>query len=326
MRRSSSKLITRARSVRNMGKVPFKFKFDLLVETVEKLAASGDVVVVWERSNNKADATKAAKIDRTTRKATFANERITSEITLFKTQPSERKFQDKVVKLAIKANNIDGKTLGKIHLNLADYAEVPSGSKRISAELTNGSTLIASIQCVFLSMGKTAPGKAGGKSEASDSGDELADDMDSDSRRGAIDDTPSSFLKNKLKLNQAHSKKTSGRLEKRCKDDENNWDASNGTDGGTIDRLKKENARLKKQIEESSCSSDGKLSDENKKLKIEIRDLQTALSREPVYADVVRELKEAKMALAFLHLEKEKVLLELMKYQRGELSPSKTSR
>lgn len=325
MRRSSSKLITRARSVRNMGKVPFKFKFDLLVETVEKLAASGDVVVVWERSNNKAEVTKPAKIDRATRKASFANERVTSDITLFKTQPSEKKFQDKVIKLAIKANNIEGKTLGKIHLNLADYAEVPSGSKRISAELTNGSTLIASIQCVFLSMGKTVPGKTGTKSENSDSGDEASCDMEAETKKGGSEDAPGSFLKNKLKLTRAHSKKTISRQEKRGKDDENNGDASNGAEGGMVERLKKENARLKKQMEESSFSGDDKISDENKKLKTEVRDLKTALSREPVYADVVRQLKEAKMALAFLHLEKEKVLLELMKYQRGELSPSKTS-
>lgn len=307
-----------------MGKVPFKFKFDLLVETVEKLAASGDVVVVWERSNNKAEVTKAAKIDRTTRKASFANERITTEITLFKTQPSERKFQDKVIKLAIKANAIDGKTLGKIHLNLADYAEVPSGSKRISAELTNGSTLIASIQCVFLSMGKTAPGKAGGKSENSDSGDDISEDMETDARKLGGEDAPASFLKNKLKLNRTASKKCIGRQDKRGRDDENNGDASNGADNAIIDRLKKDNARLKKQLDESGASGEGKLAEENKKLRTEVRDLRDALSREPVYSDVVRELKEAKMALAFLHLEKEKVLLELMKYQRGELKPRKS--
>lgn len=309
-----------------MGKVPFKFKFDLLVETVEKLAASGDVVVVWERSNNKAEVTKPAKIDRTTRKASFANERITTEITLFKTQPSERKFQDKVIKLAVKANTIDGKTLGKIHLNLADYAEVPSGSKRISAELTNGSTLIASIQCVFLSMGKTAPGKAGGKSENSDSGDDISEDMETDAKKLGGEDAPASFLKNKLKLNRAVSKKCIGRQEKRGKDDENNGDTANAADGAIVERLKKENARLKKQVEEYGGSSDSKFVEENKKLKTEIRDLQTALAREPVYADVVRELKEAKMALAFLHLEKETVSLELMKFHRGELHATRVSR
>lgn len=299
-----------------MGKVPFKFKFDLLVETVERLVASGDIVVVWERSNNRIEATKPAKIDHTTRKAVFGKENITTEITLFKTQPSEKKFQDKTIKLAVRANGIDGKTLGKIHLNLADYAEVPSGSKRISAELTNGATIIASIQCVFISMGKASAGKGAlpNKFDNSDS-----EDMAEDAENGMLDseDAPANYLKNKLKMGRAASKKFVGRLEKKVKDDENNSDLANSMD--TIERLKKENSRLKKQIDEANGVNNSTLTEDNKRLKNELRDLQNQLAREPVYADVVRELKEAKMALAFLHLEKEKVTLELLKYQRGEL-------
>eukprot|EP00177_Eucheuma_denticulatum_P002328 GFKZ01004175.1.p2 GENE.GFKZ01004175.1~~GFKZ01004175.1.p2 ORF type:complete len:326 (+),score=61.15 GFKZ01004175.1:708-1685(+) len=320
MRRSSSKLITRARSVRNMGKVPFKFKFDLVVSSVEKLAASGDVVVVWDRSNNKVESTKPAKIDRNTRKANFGNEQLTAEITLFKTQPSDKKFQDKCIKLAVKANAADGKTLGKILLNLADYAEVPSGSKTFSAELTNGAAIVASIQCVFISMGKTPPGKGAipGKSDNSDS-----DSITQEAEAGWHDteDAPANFLKNKLKMGRAVSKKFIARGDKKARDDENNSDFANNAD--TIERLKKENNRLKKQLEEANNgSSDSKLAEENQRLKREVRDLQIQLSREPVYADVVRELKEAKMGLAFMHMEKEKVALELMKYQRGELQAS----
>lgn len=299
-----------------MGKVPFKFKFDLLVEIVERLTASGDIVVVWERSSNRIEATKPAKIDRTTRKAVFANEHITTEITLFKTQPSEKKFQDKTIKLAVRANGVDGKTLGKIHLNLADYAEVPSGSKRISAELTNGATIIASIQCVFISMGKASTGKGAlpNKSDNSDS-DDMAEDVEDCMPN--TEDAPVNYLKNKLKMSRTASKKFIGRLDKKMKDDENNSELANSMD--TIDRLKKENNRLKKQIDEASGVNDSKLTEENKRLKNELLDVQNQLAREPVYADVVRELKEAKMALAFLHLEKEKVTLELLKYQRGDL-------
>jgi len=45
------------------------------------------------------------------------------------------------------------------------------------------------------------------------------------------------------------------------------------------------------------------LEDEVDRLRKEIRDLKSRLSREPVYADVVRELKDAKMALAILSTE-----------------------
>ncbi|KAI0562517.1 hypothetical protein FGB62_58g116 [Gracilaria domingensis] len=328
MRRSSSKLITRARSLRNVSKVPFKFKFDLLIETVDKLAAHGDVVVIWERSNNKVHATKAVKIDKNTRKASFNNEKIATDITLFKSQPSERRFQEKVVKLAVKQNNADGKTLGKIHLNLADYAEVPSGSKRISAELTNGAVLIATVQCQFLSMGKTIQTKPG-KSETNESSqdeEDLDDDMESECNSVAVDETPTGFLKSKLKIARVGSKKLIGRTVGKTKaDEENNMEVANTVDQQSFEQLRKENQRLRKQLEEAECNAgltgDAKRGDVAKSLRNEVRELRNALAREPIYADVVKELKEAKMALALLHLEKEEVLFELMKYQRGEKSP-----
>lgn len=307
MRRSSSKLITRARSVRNMGKVPFRFTFEFKIESVEKLVASGDIVVVWERSQKNVESTSPARIDRATRKASFNMEAIKNEITLFKTSPSEKKFQDKSTKLAVRANGVDGKTLGKIHINLADYAEVPSGSKRISAELTNGAVIIAQVQSLFISMG----GKSGKgvlpKSENS-SGDDTVDDND----LGLLDteDVPANFLKNKLKMGRAASKKFIS--SKRNKDEDNHLEQ--------IQRLKRENERLKKlnATVNANASAGGELAEENKKLKLEVQDLQAQLAREPVYSDVVKELKEAKMGLAFLHLEKEKLVLELSKYQRGE--------
>ncbi|CAN8073217.1 unnamed protein product [Agarophyton chilense] len=328
MRRSSSKLITRARSLRNVSKVPFKFKFDLLIETVDKLAAQGDIVVIWERSNNKVHCTKAVRIDKNTRKATFNNETIATDITLFKSQPSERRFQEKVVKLAVKQNNSDGKTLGKIHLNLADYAEVPSGSKRISAELTNGAILIATVQCQFLSMGKTIQVKAG-KSETNENShdeEDLDDDMESECNSVAADETPTGFLKNKLKMSRASSKKLVGRSTGKNKaEEENSMQAANTVDPQSFEQLRKENQRLRKQLEEAGCNAamtgDPKRTDVTKSLRNEVRELRSALAREPIYADVVKELKEAKMALALLHLEKEEVLFELMKYQRGENTP-----
>lgn len=320
MRRSSSKLITRARSVRHVGKVPFKFSFDFLIETVDRIAASGEIVVVWEKSNTKLECTKPARIDRNTRKASFEKERISAEVTLFKTQPSDRKFQDKVVKLAVRSGGADGKTLAKIHLNLAEYAEVPSGSKRISAELTNGSILISTIQCQFLSMGKSTPAKAGTRSDGAADGSTDEDDPEDEGRESGSssmnEDTSSMFSKNKLKLSRQGSRKVVSRVESRPRNDENVHDLSN-TDHGS-EKLRKENMRLKKLLDEADRGSGdgGKLGEENRSLRNEIRELKTALAREPVYADVVKELKEAKMALALLHLEKEKTTLELMNLKR----------
>jgi hypothetical protein len=330
MKRSSSKLITRAMSVRNMAKVPFKFKFELSIETVDKLAASGDIVVVWER-NQKIESTKPAKIDKTTRKATFNNERISSEITLYKTSPSEKKFQDKVVKIAVRAGAEDGKTLGKIHLNLADYAEVPSGSKRIGAELSNGATLVASIQCTFLSMGKAfSKGEKKGDQDTEEENEDSEEDVEETTNE---EDSPSSFIKSKLSQNikRVASKKVIARKDTKVeKAEEAPPPAASTTGLSDIDRLKRENTQLRKQIQDfeklgGNSGSGDALTEENKALRREVKDLRSALAREPVYADIVKELKEAKMALALLNLEKEEVALELMKYQRGDVSPLSAS-
>lgn len=326
MKRSSSKMITRARSMRNVAKVPFRFKFDLLIETVDKLAASGDIVVVWERGT-KVDGTKAAKIDKASRKATFNNERISAEITLYKSSPSEKKFQDKVVKIAIRAGSLEGKTLGKIHLNLADYAEVPSGSKRIGAEMSNGATLVTTVQCNFQSMGKaSAKGDKKGEAEADDDDD---DDGCRESDAVADEDVPSNFMKSKFSANmkRAVSKKT---IRKDKNSDDSSSSAPSAANNADTERLRKENARLRKQLDEAEkagggggggdgdgSAGDAKAVEENKALRREVKDLKSALAREPVYSDVVKELKEAKMALALMNLEKEEIQLELHKMYKA---------
>lgn len=320
MMRSSSKLITRARSVRNVGKVPFKFRFDFLIETVEKIAASGDIVVIWER-NHKSDSTAPAKIDRTTRKANFGNQKISANVTLFKMSPTDKKFLDKVVKIAVKANNVEGKTLGKIHLNLADYSEVPFGSKRIGAELSSGASLIATIQCTFISMGKVTRSKTGdlGLDDAEDESDCGEEDTDNDL------DLSGSSRSHKHRLTRTGSKRTERKEKHNVKDD----DLGNGS-LGDAERYKKENLRLRKQLEDlerNHHSSNGQgdlqaLQDENEKLKNEVMELRGSLSREPVYQDIVKELKEAKLALALLQLERDSMQLELHKHHRGGTSPS----
>lgn len=321
--------------MRNAAKVPFKFTFDIIIDSVDKLVASGDVVLVWDRSANKTLCTKPVKVDRQTRKAIFNNAQLSSQLTLFKNSPTDKTFQDKVVKLAVRAgSNGEGKTLAKIHLNLADYAEVPSGMKRISAELSNGSTLLATVQCAFSSMGKGGNGvgsKAGGKRFGGGNGSSESDEGDI-----ALTETPSmaqedgggsGMLKNKLKMGRMGSKMGIGKNERRGRDSELNIDGpqstgsnnGGGADGGSaaMERLRKENARMRKQVEEAEGGNgrEDKLAEENKGLKKEIEDLKKALAREPEFGDVVKELKETKMALALLQLEKDQLALEVMRQQ-----------
>lgn len=321
--RSSSMLISRARSVRNAAKVPFKFRFDLLIETVDKIAASGDIVVVWERNNTKkVEHTMPAHIDRTTRTATFKKEKISAEVTLFKTQPTDKRFQDKVVKLAVRAMNVEGKTLAKIHINLAEYAEVPSGSKRVSAELSNGSILIATIQCQFLSMGKTASGAQGSRNcrpemSAGNSTDEEDVEADVASDR-SFEDSADSVPKGRMKIFNLSTRKSTTR---RQRDDDNG--SLSKSDYLAIEKLRKENNVLRKQIDEveakESKVDEVKVREEHKALKSEHEELKILIAREPVYEEVVKQLREVKMGLAILHIEKDKVenVLVMSRNSRG---------
>lgn len=330
MKKSSSKFILRASSVRNIAKVPFKFRFLLTVESVEKLTASGDVILVWER-NQKVEYTKPAKVDRTTRRAVFNDDRISCNITMYKSSPNDKIFQDKVIKLALRADTADGKTLGKIHINLAEYAEIPSGSRRIGAELSNGATLVAVMQSNFVSIGKSSDKaeKKGGENDCDDDDDDdVAGEVDAKPEAEKGEETPSGILRSKFSANimRAASKK----IVKRDKNEKSENPSCPGVSSNSaeIDKLRKENMRLKMQIEEierrggssggtgAGTGSDSRLAAENQDLRRQIAELQKALAREPVYADVVRDLKEAKMALALLHLEKEEVSFELMKHQK----------
>lgn len=323
-------LITRARSVRNAVKVPFKFKFELLIESVDKLAASGAVVLVWERSATKVLTTKAVTVDRNTRKVNFNTEVLSSDVTLFKHSPTDKKFQEKIVKLAIKANDSAGKTLGKIHLNLADHAEVPSGSKKIGAELSNGAGLVLTVQCVFLSMGKASKGgrKPDGGVDGANDDDDLDADRAESNTDAAQDAVPSNLVRGKTKIGRLGSKVGLGRggagggAERRGRDSECLSVGGNGGDASTVEKLRKENARLRQQLEDAERSGggkdSGKLCDENKALRKQVEELRTALAREPEFADVVSQLKETKMALALLQMEKDQLALQLMNNERSK--------
>lgn len=317
--------------MRHAGKVPFKFSFSLIIETVEKLAASGSVVLIWERSSSKVLSTKPVQIERGSKKISFGNETLTSGVTLFKNSPADKRFQDKVVKLAIKAGNAEGKTLGKIHLNLADYAEVPSGSKRISAELTNGAALTATVQCAFTSMGKAGKvGESLGDEEEEEGANRDDEDLTSPKsiEVGTDDGQGSGLHKPKLRMSAMGSKIGIGYRKGR---DSRNVGGGDGIgDGGDtgggdqipLDKLRKENMKLRKQLEdaERALGKESLLSSENSALKRQVEELKAALLREPEFTDVVSQLKEAKMALAILQLERDQLSLELRCAERNARS------
>lgn len=312
MMRSSSMLVTRARSVRNICKVPFKFRFELHADSVDRVVGSGDVVLVWFRPNRSLSSSPA-RLDVANRRAAFESTPLSTEITLFKTTATDRTFHDKVMKLYLKAGSADGKTIAKLHLNLAEYAEVPFARRRISAEMDGGPVLLATIACTFLMTGKAATSLRGPVLSATDSSLALSSDEENPENASEFstvsppsEGAHANFLKDKLKVKRSPSK--DGRKGK---------DSDTGADSfeAALEKANKENARLKKQIEEAEKSRDSGALQENQTLKRELDDLKVAIAREPVYSDVVRELKEAKMALAMVQLEKEKIAQALTKVQ-----------
>lgn len=327
MKRTSSKshLLDRARSVRNIGKVPFKFKIELTVETVDKLTYDGNVVVVWDRGSNKVESTAPVQVDLVTRKAVFSNESMVQDITIYKSQATDMTFLEKVIKLAVRADDQNGKTLGKIHINLAEYIEMTSNLKRISAGLSNGSTLILGLKydCLSTTGGPSlatiasVPGKLGTQPEVSLS--DMSEVSESSlATNDALDDTPRNMLKNKLKMKRAVSRKAINRDRKSKQSG-----ASATIDINDIVQLRRENSRLRKQINESSSCNNGKNLEENTRLKNELDELRTALAREPVFDDVVNELKEVNLAITSANVEIAKLEKKLKEWRGGKYKLSR---
>lgn len=391
MKRSSSKLIGKASSMRNINKLGYKFGFELHIESVDKMIGSNDVVVTWER-REKVLSTKPAKIDRSSRVAHFGGEVLKQEITLFKKKKEGSNFQDKVYRLAVRQNSERGKIIGKIDLDFSEYVEIPSYSKRVGAPLSSGGRIVMRVVSKFLAETRNkkssqGTGSVGSHDVESDGQFSTINDDDFVSQTNAdiqesfddigIDDTGIDVPPPRPTL-QANSRKPSnrhqrnppapeeaapkGKLLRKISASPNNVMSGNDsssrfggsriprsrtpeTDVGAtnsaapsraeFEKLRRENRTLRRQnddllqhkeslereLEDSRYGDDAesleKLMVENTALRRDVGDLEAKLAREPVYADVVRELREAKMALAILTLEKDELQQALRKLKRG---------
>lgn len=157
MKRSGSKLLGKAGSIRNINKVGYKFNIKLHLESVDKVLSASEVFLSWER-NDKVKVSKAVKVDREKRNVDFQGEILVQDVTFYKRKRDGSQFEDKVFRLALKQNS-DKKSIGRIDINFAQYIDVPSLSKRLSAALTNGSEIIIRIESKFLREAKQKSSK-----------------------------------------------------------------------------------------------------------------------------------------------------------------------
>lgn len=404
MKRSGSKLIAKAGSVKNISKAGYRFDVSLAMESVDNMLGTSDVVCTWERGP-KVLSTPPCKINKHKRTVDFDGAAMRQEITLFKKKKSDAGFEPKVFRLAVRQGSETGRVVGKIDLNFADYADLPSFSKRIGAPLSSGGRLILRVETRYLGEAEKKRGKKKGAKSDDDASsmysdstladdklstaaaEELAerdkdeqdlDDLDVTAGGGAApsrdppprarkapsrdvpsgtgggggDDGPSVRADDGPAARRAASKDAragrDGGMGSRAASRDppraparkapsrdvaagggrDAWEErrGGGDDGGGASRseveriradnklLRRENDQLRERLAESGGGGGGgqeeevrALTQENANLRRDIEELEARISREPVYADVVRDLRESKMALAILTMERDEL-------------------
>lgn len=159
-KRSGSKLHISKGSVNHIGATPYRFRLDVFVSYVDNIKNATDVCVTWER-RGKAEATNIAKVK--DKKAVF-RQNLSMESTLFRrnkpspkassADPEELRFDEKKAKFILRKGGPDGKAVGKIALNLADYVRGTNSTVFADMKLSNGSVIVTKIEATMIQMGK----------------------------------------------------------------------------------------------------------------------------------------------------------------------------
>lgn len=180
-------MMTRAGSMRNLNKQGYKFQVSISIETIDKILSASDVLFSWERNASKVVQTKPFKVDKDSRIANFQNEKLTQEITFFKKKKSGAPFEEKVFRCIVKDANNPKKVVGKIELNFAQMIDIPSNSKRMAADLNNGSKLIMKFESKFLSEVDKKKSKRKGKDNNDDTSSINSYNTDTDDLESEFD-------------------------------------------------------------------------------------------------------------------------------------------
>ena len=163
MKRSGSKLSVSKGSVNHIGTTPYRFKIDLFISYVDNVKNGDTLCVCLERRGR---SLSTAVIQAKDKKAVF-KETISLESTLFRkgipkkkaNEPTpetneELKFDEKKAKIILRKDSADGKNIGKLALNLADYVNGVQSTVLADMKLSNGSTIATKIEATMLHMGK----------------------------------------------------------------------------------------------------------------------------------------------------------------------------
>uniref|UniRef100_A0A7S1TFX3 C2 NT-type domain-containing protein n=1 Tax=Compsopogon caeruleus TaxID=31354 RepID=A0A7S1TFX3_9RHOD len=305
--------------------VPYVFNVSLFVDRVDKLVnITGDVCIIWERGQELL-CTRSVPISIANQSAEFG-ETLQKEVTFFQDAQNPGAFNEKLFKLAVRSSGPKGSTLGKIHLNFADYAAIPTGSRKVCITLSNGAQLRATINTTMQrEVTNAAVNESANLSNVSEPTDDGLDDCETDDR---VDSAKDSSVE---KLSRHVSDTAIGVSGKGTEDEKTRRELA---------MLRKKVAHLEKRNKEledqnsillTDCAvSDSRgsrmpgpqsasfqsVASENKNLRAEIGRLKDYADREPAFNDIVAELKVVKMSLAVANLERDQAKLELNNLQR----------
>jgi len=344
-------------AVATAGQQPFQFRFDVTVQRVDKLVCDEPVYIGLFR-DKKTYCTPQVTPDSGARSANFEDHPLVVEATLFR-KTNEEQFSEKVYKLALKTVRGD-RTIGKMHLDLAQYAQVPSGERKLGASLSNGAMAVLHMVCTMEGSGRkkkglgsttsgmsaVAPSEYAGSSMGGDDLDQdnLDDLLDGD--EGFAPDAGTKPTATRTLSDGEHETALRGLLSSprdKAGDGRNAKSAlPNGGRQKTVlgkDRLAKRIAYLEKrnaELEEQNLSlmdtvnngmngaaGNASFTAENERLRAKAKELGVLIASEPEMGDLVKELKEVKVALAMANFEKEGFLLEIMKLEKSQSTQKK---
>lgn len=189
MKRSSSKLGVSRGSMSHLGTTPYKYKLDIFISHVTNVKTADEVCVVWER-RGKVASTACVKVR--DKKAVF-RETLSMETTLFrKAAPGVNpgatpehgetlNFDEKKAKFSLRRGGPEGKSLGKIMVNLSESIKLIKGSVFVDLKLSNESVVSTKIESTFLYIGKKKRGEDGAESDVCSEMTEDNEGMENDS-------------------------------------------------------------------------------------------------------------------------------------------------
>jgi N-terminal C2 in EEIG1 and EHBP1 proteins len=294
-------MLAKAASVRYLARTGYRFAFELNVESVDNVLGAADVVCTWQRGQ-KLLWTPPCPVDKSKRVVSFVGgPPLRQDVTVFKKKRSDAGYESKVFCLAIRSGSVKGKVVGKVDLDFAEYTAVPSFSTRFVAKLSSGSRPIFRVSSRYLGEAKpnNPPVRTPSAATASSGGGETISVVTGSTADGSTGSKPfddenrhqvETALDTYISTFDQPSAKSPGR------------DTDGGASRAEIERLRTENKALRRANDQLK-----ELESVNHGLRSDVEDLKDRLSREPVYLDVVRDLREAKMALAILTLEREEL-------------------